>query len=164
MPGIRRSALPVGALLARFEEVPGAYTDCYTTRVGGNVDLARYVTSFYTTWLFRLERIVLRYLVARPSDDAQARSLAAGELDAFAAWTVEDRDPAQLLMCDMHGRTRSWFMVAPAEEGVTQLYFGSAVLPRAGGAPGIRGVYRLLLPFHRLYSRALLRAASSILS
>ncbi len=167
MGRIRPGALPEGALLGRYADVPGAYTDCYTTQVAGQVDLARYVESFYTTWLFRLERIVLQFLVGRPSDDAQARALAAGELDAFAAWSVEDRTASELLMCDMHGRTRSWFRVEAAAEGGSRLYFGSAVLPRApadGGAAGIRGVYRWLLPAHRLYSRALLRAASSILS
>ena len=71
------------------------------------------MTAFYTTWLFRLERWILRLAVARPSTDEEAHQLARGEREAFAAWSVEARAPDQLLMCDFTGRTRSWLMVVP---------------------------------------------------
>jgi hypothetical protein len=155
-------ALPAGALLQRYRDA-GAYTDCYGTVVAARVSHAQFVEAFYTTWLFRLERWVL-VLVGKASTDAQARALATGEADAFAAWTVEARAPGQLLLCDYRGSTRSWLMCAPEGEGGTRLYFGSAVVPRVDERTGRRGlgwVFAGLLGFHRLYSRMLLRAAIS---
>jgi hypothetical protein len=156
--------LPASSLLARYRLQTGAYTDCYSTQFEGGVSQAEFVQAFYTTWVFKLERAVLRIAVDRPSTDAQATQLARGQLQAFAAWTVEDRRDDQLLLCDMHGRTRSWLMTAPMESGGgTRLYFGSAVVPPEGSAsasaPGIGGGYRFLLGFHKLYSRVLLKAA-----
>jgi hypothetical protein len=49
-------------------------------------------------------------------------------------------------------------MAAPAGEGRTRLYFGSAVVPRKGQT-GLGGRYRALLGFHKRYSKILLRAA-----
>lgn len=114
------------------------------------------MTAFYTTWLFRLERWILRHMVGRPSTDQEARQLARGERDAFAAWSVEARAPGQLLMRDFTGRTRSWLMVAPAAgtDG-TRLYFGSVVVPVPGAR--LRGP---LIGFHKCYSRMLLGAAA----
>ena len=81
--------------------------------------------------------------------------------DAFAAWTVEAREVDQLLMCDVAGRTRSWLAVeAVGDAGAdrTRLWFGSAVVARAGETER-SFVWRQLLRFHRLYSVALLGAA-----
>ena len=151
--------LPAGALLSRYRE-GGAYADCYGVTVAGDVAHARFVEAFYTTWLFKLERAVL-VLVGKPSTDAQAKALASGAADSFAAWRVEARATDQLLLCDYRGRTRSWLMTETVAGG-TRLYFGSAVVPvvdaRTGEArmgPAFAG----LLGFHRLYSRALIRAA-----
>lgn len=119
------------------------------------------MTAFYTTWLFRLERWILRLAVARPSTDEEARQLARGEREAFAAWSVEARAPDQLLMCDFTGRTRSWLMVAPAAG--TRLYFGSVVVPVRDpktGETGLGPVHGPLIGFHKLYSRLLLGAAA----
>jgi hypothetical protein len=122
------------------------------------------VTAFYTTWLFRLERWILRLAVARPSTDEQARQLARGERAAFAAWSVEARATDQLLMCDFTGRTRSWLMVAPAAGASgTRLYFGSVVIPVRDpntGETGLGPVHGPLIGFHKIYSRMLLRAAA----
>jgi hypothetical protein len=122
------------------------------------------VTAFYTTWLFRLERWILRLAVARPSTDEEARQLARGEREAFAAWSVEARAPDQLLMCDFTGRTRSWLMVAPAAGTTgTRLYFGSVVVPVRDpktGKMGLGPVHGPLIGFHKLYSRSLLGAAA----
>lgn len=160
--GVRRCELPPEALLAAYAQ-GGAYTDCYCTDSAQPVSHAAYVEAFYTTWVFKTERVLLRWLAARPSTDAQARQLAVGANQAFAAWHVEARGPDQLLMCDMTGRTRSWLMVAagPAPTG-TRLYFGSAVVPVAqarSGRPSMGGLFRALLGFHTLYSRVLLAAA-----
>ena len=143
--------LPEEALLQRYASDPAAYTDCLTRDVAGQVDLAQFVSAFYTTWLFKLERLILRFTARRPSTDGQARDLAAGHVARFAVWTVEARTADQLLMRDMSGATRSWFMVAPQGE-TTRLYFGSAVI-RAD-----RPLVKLLMPFHKWYARALLKA------
>ncbi len=153
---IRPHPLPDAALL-RACTGPGGYADCYVTELPRAVSHAQYVEAFYTTWLFKLERWILGWAVARPSTDAQARQLAAGTLDAFAAWSVEQRAPDQLLLRDMFGRTRSWLMVEPLPAGGTRLYFGSGVGSRKDGKLG--GTFNLLLGFHKLYSRLLLGAA-----
>jgi hypothetical protein len=146
--------LPQDALLQRYRE-QGAYTDCFAIDVPGQVAHAAFVEAFYTTAVFKLERLLLALFVARPSRDAEACELASGPRQQFAAWSVESRAPGQLLMCDFAGSTRSWLMAAPAGQG-TRLYFGSAVVRSRQG-----GVFRALLGFHKLYSRILLRAAVS---
>ena len=120
----------------------------------------QYVAAFYTTWLFKLERWILQ-LVSKPSSDVEATRLARGEIERFAAWSVEGRAEDQMLLCDYTGRTRSWLSVRDASEGGaprTRLYFGSAVVPRAGEAR-LGFPFDLLLDFHKAYSVALLRAA-----
>jgi hypothetical protein len=164
MTPIQACELPQNALLRHYRE-RGAYTDCYAVEIPQAVSHAEYVEAFYTTWVFRLERLILRLLVSRPSTDAGARQLALGERDEFAAWSVEARAPDQLLLADFVGRTKSWLMVekneAPGSSG-TRLYFGSAVVPvrdRKTGRTSLGTVHAALLGFHKLYSRVLLRAA-----
>jgi len=158
--------MPDGAILAGYAR-NGAFTDCYATEICGTVTLAQYVQAFYTSWVFRLEREILRWVVARPSTDDQARQLADGAIDTFSAWRVESRRENQLLMSDFRGRTRSWFMVASLGDGNhpgTRLYFGSAVVPEqdpATGKSGLGVVFRALMGFHRLYSHVLLHTARS---
>ena len=155
---IQSSSLPAQALLSRYGG--GGYTDCFVAHAGESISLAQYVEAFYTSWLFRLERLVLA-LAARPSSDRQALEVAAGSRSTFAAWEVEARAADQLLMRDITGRTRSWFMVVPAKGG-TALYFGSAITAThrdAGAPPTIGLVFRALVGAHKLYSLALLAAA-----
>jgi hypothetical protein len=158
--------LPRWSLLKRYAD-SGDYTDCFVTDIPGDFSHAEYVAAFYTTWLFRLERHVLR-LARRPSTDDEALQLAQGRREAFAAWTVEARAPNQLLLCDDFGNTRSWLMAEPLPGGgVTRLYFGSAVIARAdrkNGGRRLRTRFRALLGFHRRYSRALLGAAKQRLT
>jgi len=152
--------LPPISLLQRYV-ADGAYTDCYATEAPGRVGLADFVEAFYTTRLFKLERLILRVAAQKPSTDADARQLAQGAAGTFAAWRVEDRDASQLLLGDFTGRTKSWLMVEPSPAG-TRLYFGSAVLPvmdRQTGERRMGAMFRALLGFHRLYSRLLLAAA-----
>lgn len=122
------------------------------------------MAAFYTTWLFRLERWILRLAVARPSTDEEAHELARGERDSFAAWSVEARAPDQILMCDFAGRTRSWLMVVAIEGSPgTRLYFGSVVVPIRDpktGEPSLGPVHGPLIGFHKAYSRLLLGAAA----
>lgn len=165
VPLIRPCPLPPESLLHRYVAA-GAFTDCYTTEVAHAVSQPEFVEAFYTTALFKLERVILRVCLSRPSTDGQAGQLARGELTAFAAWCVEDRSANQLLLRDFAGRTRSWLMVSPpsGSSANTKLFFGSAVVPvnDAGGKKARIGfVFTALLGFHKLYSRALLRAARS---
>lgn len=164
MTPIRRCELPQSALLRQYER-GGAYADCYATEVEWRVSHAEYVEAFYTTPLFKAERLVLAWLVARPSTDEDAGRLASGTLGSFAAWHVEARGRDQLLLSDFRGRTRSWLMVAPVRKDgseQTRLYFGSAVAPVANAKsrePQLGAAFRLLLGVHNAYSRALLSAA-----
>lgn len=162
---VQACAIPDRAFLRRYAHGAG-YTDCYVTESAGAISLAAYVEAFYTTFLFKLERAVLT-LAARPSTDRQAKALAIGADSSFAAWRVEERAEDQLLTCDLTARTRSWFMVEPAPNGVhdaTRLYFGSAVTAitdETTAREAIGSVFQALLGFHKLYSCALLRALST---
>lgn len=154
------TALPPGALLGCYGAT-GGYADCLVATMPGDVTQAAYVEAFYTTALFKLERLVLAVLLRRPSTDLEAKALATGETARFAAWTVEAREADQILLRDFLGSSRSWLMsvVDPgAPEPATTLYFGTALVPRRG-ARGLGIGFRLMVPFHRLYARALLRAA-----
>jgi hypothetical protein len=164
-PKIRKRPVPESSLLAKYLQ-PDCYTDCYTVDVPHVVKQSDYIDTFYTTWLFKIERSILKYAVSRPSTDAQARQLAVAATDSFTAWTVEERNENELLLCDFQGRTRSWLKTAPppGEESGTRLFFGSAVVSaeyrnsdQGTEMPG----FGILLAFHKLYSRALLRAARS---
>ena len=88
--------------------------------------------AFYTTAVFRVERLVLRWVLSKPSSDRDARLLAEGARETFAVWQVEARDADQLLLADVTGRTKSWLMSAPVGDG-----HGNATLRfgRDAGAP-----------------------------
>ena len=162
---IERRPLPEHALLARYATA-GGYTDCFATELPGSYSHAEYVAAFYTNWLFKLERMVLRTLVFKRSSDQQAEQLSRGERDAFAAWTVEARAPGQLLVCDYQGKTRSWLMNEELD-GVTRLYFGTGIVPMVDTRTGQRQLstfFRALLPFHKRYARALLATTRSRLA
>jgi len=166
MSSLHPCALPPDSLLQRYAATH-AYTDCYATQVAGAVSQATYVAAFYTTAPFKVERLLLRLFASRPSTDQEAVALAQGQRQAFAAWSVEERTPNQILLRDMTGRTRSWLMTAPCEDGTTRLYFGSAIVPPRDAAPGASPLdfpFSTLLGFHKLYSRVLLFAARSRLT
>lgn len=162
MASIQTSSLPDQSLLWRYRE-NGAYTDCYFTIISGQLSQAQFVEAFYTTRLFKLERMLLSLLLSRPSTDAQAHQLAMGSVDHFAAWDVEARADNQLLLSDFQGRTRSWLMsVVDSSKNSTWLYFGSAVVPvidKQSGKSKMGFAFGALMGFHRLYSRALLHLA-----
>jgi hypothetical protein len=166
MTTVTASDLPSTALLRKYA-APVGYADCYVTEVRGVVSHEAFVRAFYTTPLFRLERAILKWFASRPSTDEDAMALASGAGDKFAAWRVEGRSEDQILLADHTGRTRSWLMVRAtrsAQGQRTLLYFGSAVIPRVNKETGEKSMgpaFTALLGFHRLYSRALLRAAST---
>ncbi|MEO8313575.1 MAG: hypothetical protein ABI645_02170 [Pseudomonadota bacterium] len=167
MAHIRSCPLPPEALLARYSGAEG-YADCYTTELQRAVSHAEFVEAFYTGGVFKIERLLLKLFLSKPSTDAQVRQLAAGELEHFSAWRVEARTTNQLLMCDVGGRTRSWLMVTPAANSPgTHLYFGSAVVPaksRSEDNPSMGVLFSALLGFHKFYSRILLGSARSRLA
>ena len=144
----------------------GAYVDCYSTEIPGHVSFSEFIYAFYTTLLFKLERLILELTVSKPSTNSQARQLANGEIDKFAAWHVERRSENELLMCDFRGRTRSWLTVVPVgtiSSPRTRLYFGSAVVPLRNSKTGelsLGIVFQALLGFHKLYSTLLLHFAA----
>jgi hypothetical protein len=161
MSAVRRCEPPANAL-TRPHLSAGEYVDCYFTDLAQPVTFARFVEAFYTTAIFKTERLILR-LVSRPSTDAEAAQLARGERESFAAWSVASRAPDQLLLRDFTGRTYSWLMVAATDPGGTRLYFGSVVTrvrDARTGAESLGPVHGRLLGFHKLYSRLLLSAAA----
>lgn len=166
MLSIKSCPIPNGALLNIYFR-KGTYTDCYVTDVRGLISHPQYVMAFYTTPLFRLERLILKLMVSKPSTDSQAQQLATGSADKFAAWHVESRSENQLLMCDFQQRTRSWLKVVPktgTDGSYTRLYFGSAVVPVKNPRTGelsLGFIFSALLGFHKIYSRMLLSAAKS---
>jgi hypothetical protein len=173
MFSITQEAAPEDALLKTYRggahpERWGSYGDCFSVRVGGVVSLADFVFAFYTSPLFRIERLLLRAFIGAPSSDRGARALAEGSASSFAAWYVGDRTATQLLMCDRFERTRSWFRVLALDGGDTLLQFGSAVAaPARDGETRVAATgrgFRLLLGFHVLYSRLLLNAARNSLN
>jgi hypothetical protein len=164
MGSIKNSPLPEEALLRPYLQ-DGHYTDCYSTDISRSVTHSQYVAAFYTTFLFKIERFILRWAVSRPSTDSEAVQLAEKQRDSFAAWSVEARDSDQLLLCDFHGRTRSWLMVEPMppeQAPRTRLYFGSAVVRSRKNESKRKSStfgFGALLALHRLYSMALLSSA-----
>jgi len=166
MLSARPCQVPAPSLLHRYKEEPG-FTDCYMVEVLGAFSQEAFVEAFYTSPLFKLERVILTYLASMPSTDADARALACGKLTKFSAWTVERQSSSELLLADITGRTRSWLMAVSGsgsnQAAITRLYFGSAVIPRSHGAtttPSMGWPFYVLAGFHRLYSRLLLSAAS----
>ncbi len=154
----RPTVVPEASFLGAYAR-RGAYTDCYTVAVPGNFALPVLVEAFYTTPLFKLERWILSSLLKIGSTDLQARQVALGQSDRFAAWKVEHRSDQEILLDA--GQTRLWLCVVtePTSSPTTTLLFGSAVVPmRHNGKFGL--AFHALLGFHRLYSRLLLAAAS----
>lgn len=158
--------LPNDSLLQRHANA-GAYTDCYTTDIKQAVSQTRFVEAFYSTRVFAIERLILKWAINKGSTLSDIQQLAAGATNTFAAWTVEARTSNQLLLADFKGRTRSWLMTQPLSENgtsATRLFFGSAFMPRTDPATGQRlsgAGFGSLLWFHKFYSRVLLAAAAS---
>ena len=163
---IRPCPLPGDALLRKYVD-SGDYTDCFCVEIVEPTTQTEFVAAFYTTWIFKLERLILRVFFDKASSDADARRLAESAATSFAAWNVEARNDNQLLLSDYAGQTRSWLMTSPTaaeSSGRTRLYFGSAIIKRKDKVRGEKSmgpVFRLLLGPHKLYSRVLLQAARS---
>lgn len=172
---ISSAPLPEKALLARYKDNQGlmgfqrdrgfqgdrGYTDCFTLVLEQRIHLADFVEAFYTSPLFKIERFILS-LIGKPSNNKMAKELALGLRTDFAAWTVEDRNDNQILLCDFMKKTRSWLMVEFSEDqDQSKLYFGSAVVYKTSKSNEIKPPvgFSLLSRFHVWYSKALLNAA-----
>ncbi len=143
----------------------GFFADCYAAELDVDVSFAEYIAAFYSTRIFKVERLILRVAAAARSTDEDARQLGLGKTDKFTIWRVAARLDTQLLM-ETKGRTRSWFMIEDlGHKGApkTRLYFGSIVAPIKGtgatGTPKMGRLFSAMLGIHTLYSKALLRAA-----
>ena len=138
------------------------FLDCFAADLTSAVSLAEFISAFYNSLPFRLERRIIQALIGRPSTAEDVRALANGTTDQFAAWVVLARNDTQILLGDYRGHTRSWLAVKPLPGGGTQLLFGSGIRSVADpvtGAPSRSWGFRALGGFHVLYSRVLLGAA-----
>jgi hypothetical protein len=166
MFSVENRPVPVNTILYKYS-IHGAYADCFLTEIPGQVSFPDFLFAFYTTPLFRLERLILKLAVSKPSTDLEARRVAEGASERFAAWNVEARNENEILMCDFRGRTRSWLMTIPLKtvNGFrTQLYFGSAIVPKQNLKTGQQSLalgFQSLLGFHKIYSVLLLYSAKS---
>ena len=153
---VTQCPVPSNTLLARYVGQGWTYTDCYYCVVPQYVAFDAFVYAFYTTWLFRVERLILSIALRRSIADRDAAMMLSGHSEEFAAWRVERRGVNELLLRDESFGTRSWFGVQSLGTGGTRLVFGSAVI--ADDAP-MHPALRLILSVHMLYSKALLTAA-----
>ncbi len=167
MPLALPAELPASTLLAQLQR-QGSYADCFTLTLPMAVTQAQFIEAFYTSGLFKAERWLLRLFAGKGSSDEQAAALAHGSGKSFAVWKVTQRTAAEILLTDQTGRTSSWLMAVEdlsSSGSNTQLFFGSAIQPRAtpatGGQPTFGRLFHLLLGLHELYSRRLLEAAAA---
>lgn len=157
MTEIREAQLPETALLQSYAAQPGCYTDAYTCSIPIELSLWDYVEAFYSTRLFKAEKILLRLAIREDETNWDPTTLRKWGRH-FAAWMVEEQTDNELLMCDVSETTRSWFRVDKTPNS-TELYFGSAIVPKDGAnKPPV--VARALIMPHKVYSKALLRATA----
>ena len=146
---------PETSLIQKYRKAEGHYTDAFVTEAPEGVELPAYIAAFYTTPLFKAERILLRLGGIKSTDD-EVQALADGRRERFAAWTVEARTPDEILLRDGAGRTMSWLAL---QQG--KMWFGSVVVPvRQRGKLTLGPVFNSLIGAHKVYSRMLLSAAA----
>jgi hypothetical protein len=93
MFSVTQAAVPDDALLRTYgggvrPECWRESGDCFGVSVDRVVSLAEFIFAFYTSPVFRLERIILGFLAGAPSTDSEARCLAEGFGTSFAVWRV----------------------------------------------------------------------------
>ncbi|MEP3196313.1 MAG: hypothetical protein ABJO57_00450 [Lentilitoribacter sp.] len=151
---IQMGAIPDGGLLARYDAVNHAYTDCFKTEVDQNISFEDYARAFFNSPVFKLERIIIALTTGKKTSEQSVDDLISGRADDFAVWQVEDRADNQILMKVGDGQIRTWLM-SEQNEGRTLFYFGSAILPfNEKGDKGF--LFHALSGFHKLYARILL--------
>ena len=164
MSRITKSEVPSGALSVVYLK-QGAFVDCYYIDIPKKVSLSEYIMAFYTSPLFKVERMILSIATIRFALDGEALELSLGKSEKYSIWTVECRQFNQIILRDFTNKTRSWLMVQESSVGGadnTRLFFGSVVVPRKiseSGQPIFGSLFHMFGRFHQVYSRALLRAA-----
>lgn len=144
---------PENSLIYPYTIAEGHYTDAFQTDAPTGADLPCLIEAFYTSPVFKAERLVLALSGARSTDE-QASDLARDGAQKFAIWQVEARGADEILMDA--GRTKSWLMVRGGH-----LWFGSVVVPvMQRGKLTLGPVFYSLLQAHKVYSRVLLGAAA----
>ena len=164
--GVRKTQPPDGSLLHSFTALPGAHVDCYHADVDRRLDLTAYITTFFDTSVFRLERRILALAGQQYATTEDVNMLANDQCEHFATWQVEQRTDDELLMGVRGQPIKTWLFTRENETGGAALYFGSAVIPEdtgTGGTPRISAIIRALTPLHKLYSRILLMLAARAL-
>ena len=162
---VTATPVPIDTSLHRLR-LAGHFTDCFTTVIPTAVALPQFIEAFYTTPLFKAERLVLRLLLRQRTTDRQAHELANGTRTTFAVWRVAERTTDEILLSDESGRTSSWLMIREEASGpirATCLLFGSAIKPTAqsaSGTPQLSPMFRAILGLHTVYSIKLLQAAA----
>lgn len=155
---IQMGTIPDGGLLARYDLVKHAYTDCFKAEVDQNVSFDDFARSFFTSPVFKLERIIIALTTGKKTTDRSVDDLISGQSDEFAVWQVEDRADNQILLRVGEGQIRTWLMSEQSGDR-TKFYFGSAILPlNANGDKGL--LFHALSGFHKLYARTLLWMAT----
>ena len=165
MSNITATALPEPAFLNVYEADPHTHTDCFQTSIAKNVPLEDFINAFFNSWLFRIERLILKLTVKKPSTDDDIAKLANGTSDSMAAWRTEQRDVDQILLQVPDTPIRTWLM-RQSDGDQTRLYFGSTILPARtdkDGKPAMGHMFIVLMGFHKLYARALLYLAKRAL-
>jgi hypothetical protein len=149
--------VPDSALMQRYVGQGATYTDCYRVEVPQQVSLSEFVTAFYTTPLFRAERLILSLALRKRIHDGDINAMLSGRARTFAIWHVEEQSEDELLVCDAKDATRSWFWVMPLAQGGAALHFGSVVLAQEGRP--LPKIVQYTTPLHLFYARSLLNAA-----
>lgn len=132
MPKVQAGKLPEEAISIDYAK-NNAYTDCFYIDIPGKITFEEYIESFYTTSLFKAERIILWLLARKPSSDEDVRLFSKGKSKQFSVWTVESRLSNHILLRDFTNKTRSWLMIehqCDHKIDNTRLYFGSVVVPK----------------------------------
>jgi hypothetical protein len=115
MLSVTQSVVPDDALLRTYSggarpERWRESGDCFAVPVNRVVSLAEFVFAFYTSPVFRLERVILWLLAGAPSTNTEARGLADGSTVSFAVWRVGARTA-------WSGALERWEDLAPVRVG-----------------------------------------------
>ena len=163
MMSVNMAPNPEDGFLKDYDAIDGAHTDCFCTDIECLVTLEDFITAFFSTPIFKLERLLLRIFVGAKTTEEDVAALASGEASSFATWETEKRNQTQISLAVHNSPIRTWLKVEPKPEtSTTQLYFGSAVLPTLkdhSGRPKLGVFICALMGFHMLYSRILLWSA-----
>lgn len=165
MFAITQGPIPDKALIETYARIKGGHTDCYYVDVPRYVTLSEFIQTFFSSPVFRLERLLLNMSPTGRSTDQDIANLASGTGNTMAVWKVDAREENQLIMSAGNGPIRTWLKVDTdyPETGKTRLFFGSALAPtrnKNGEQRKLSWVFKVSLGFHGFYSQLLLSLAA----